>query len=55
MIGFDFFAGGMMMARNMPNKATDKAETRRFGKTLPMTMPAAVPKAQQGAAKLIAP
>ena len=43
------------MARNMPNKATDKADTILGGRMLPMMMPKAVPLAQQGAAKAIAP
>ena len=54
-IGFELLAGGMMMARNIPKRATDKAETIRWGRMLPITMPMAVPRAQQGAAKLMAP
>ena len=54
-IGLEVFAGGMMMARNMPNKATDKADTILAGRMVPITMPNAVPIAQQGDAKLMAP
>ena len=48
-------AGGMMIARNMPYSATDKAETILIGRMLPIRMPRAVPIAQHGAAKQIAP
>ena len=54
-IGREVRTGGMMIARNMPNNATDKAETILAGRMLPIRMPSAVPSAQQGAAKLIAP
>ena len=54
-MGLDVLAGGMMIARNMPNKATESADTTLGGRILPINMPSAVPSAQQGAAKLIAP
>ena len=43
------------MARNIPNNATLKALTTLSGKTLPAIVPSAVPTAQQGPAKIIAP
>ena len=50
-----FLQAGTKIAMNMPYKATDKALTILRGRTLPMRMPNAVPKAQQGEAKQIAP
>ena len=49
------FAAGMMMAMNMPYRATLSALTRDTGRTLPATTPMAVPKAQLGRAIVMAP
>ena len=54
-MGPDVLTGGMIMARNMPKRATDRAETILWGNTLPIRMPNAVPSAQHGAAKEMAP
>ena len=48
-------AGGIIIARNMPNSATLRALTMRSGKALPAMMPLAVPNAQPGMATAIAP
>ena len=50
-----FRAGGMIMARNMPYRATLRALTTRTGSRLPAMMPSAVPMAQAGAASAMAP
>ena len=50
-----FRAGGTMMARNMPNSATDSALTTRAGRMLPAVTPRAVPSAQPGMAGMNAP
>ena len=50
-----FFDGGMMIARNMPNSATDSALTTRAGRMLPAVTPSAVPMAQPGIAGTNAP
>ena len=50
-----FLAGGTMMARNMPNSATDSALTTRAGRVLPAVTPSAVPMAQPGMAGMNAP
>ena len=50
-----FFDGGMIIARNMPNSATDSALTTRAGRMLPAVTPSAVPMAQPGIAGTNAP
>ena len=50
-----FLAGGMMMAKNMPYRATLSALTARSGSAFPAKMPQAVPPAHAGAASRIAP
>ena len=48
-------AGGMMMAKNMPNRATLRALTARAGKISPAKMPMAVPTLHPGMATAMAP
>ena len=50
-----FFDGGMMIAKNIPNSATESALTRRAGRMLPAVTPSAVPMAQPGMAGRNAP
>ena len=50
-----FFDGGMMIAKNIPNSATESALTSRAGSTLPAVTPNAVPMAQPGMAGRNAP
>ena len=54
-IALSFLAGGMMIARNMPYKATDNAETTLSGRMFPIMIPKAVPDAQHGTANKKAP
>ena len=50
-----FFAGGTMIARNMPYRPTLSALTTFAGSTLPSATPKYVPSDQPGSAMVITP
>ena len=50
-----FLAAGIIIARNIPNNVTAKAETKRAGRILPAIIPKDVPNAQPGTATSNAP